>query len=384
MSLSKVQLSLLIGQTIPMPAPRLLMNALESVQVNDSAAFTQGFQLTFRAERELAPSVEYALLNSPLLRPGCRVIITVTLNAMPRVLVDGIITQHQLVPGGGAQGTSLTVTGEDISVLMDMAELDLPYPPLPHVALVMQVLLRYAAFGVVPLIIPPLSDWTTNPLGQTSFQKGTDRAYLRTLAGQHGFIFGVKPGPLPFANIAYWGPPGAICQISRICPPQAPLSIDMGPNTNVESISFSYNSLAPERIHGIVADPDIPLPVPVLSMVSTRVPYLASRPALAANGLFVRSVMQRYEGHNAVEAWALAQARTNEASDEVVSASGTLNTLRYGSLLSAPGIVGLRGAGYSYDGYYMVKSVSHTINRNEYRQSFTLAREGTGSLTQRV
>ena len=48
------------------------------------------------------------------------------------------------------------------------------------------------------------------------------------------------------------------------------------------------------------------------------------------------------------------------------------------------GIVGLRGAGYSYDGYYYVKSVGHTINRKEYKQSFSLAREGTGSLTQRV
>lgn len=91
-----------------------------------------------------------------------------------------------------------------------------------------------------------------------------------------------------------------------------------------------------------------------------------------------------YDGHQVIEAYAEAQSRTNRSSDQVVSASGTLDTLRYGGLLNAPGYVGLRGAGYSYDGYYYIKSVSHTINRKEYKQSFTLSREGTGSLAQRV
>jgi hypothetical protein len=384
MSLSNARLSLLVGRAVPRPAPRLLMNALESVQVNDSADFPQGFQLTFRAERDPAASKEYALLNSPLLKPGSRVVISVTLNATPRVLMDGVITQHQLVPSGGAAGTSLTVTGEDLSVLMDMVELAMPYPPLPDAAIVLLVLAKYAAFGVVPLVIPAPTNWTTDPLDQTPFQKGTDRAYLRELAGHHGYTFGIKPGPVPLTSIAYWGPPDAISKISKICPPQKALAVDMGPATNVESINFSYNALAPEQVYGLVADPDILLPVPVLTMFSTRIPPLASRPALVANQPFVKKVRLSYEGHDAIEAWAKAQDRTDKSTESVVTASGTLDALRYGGLLTAPGIVGLRGAGYSYDGYYYVKSVGHTINRKEYKQSFSLAREGTGSLTQKV
>jgi hypothetical protein len=384
MSLSNARLSLLVGQAVPRPAPRLLMNALESVQVNASADFAQGFQLTFRAERDPAASKEYALLNSPLLKPGSRVVISVTLNATPRVLMDGVITQHQLVPSGGAAGTSLTVTGEDLSVLMDMVELAMPYPPLPDAAIVLLVLAKYAAFGVMPLVIPAPTNWTTDPLDQTSYQKGTDRAYLRELAGHHGYTFGIKPGPVPLTSIAYWGPSNAISKISRICPPQKPLAVDMGPATNVESINFSYNALAPEQVYGFVADPDLLLPVPVLTMFSTRIPPLASQPALVANQPFVKKVRLSYEGHDAIEAWAKAQDRTDKSTEEVVTASGTLDALRYGGLLTAPGIVGLRGAGYSYDGYYYVKSVGHTINRESYKQSFSLAREGTGSLTQRV
>ncbi len=384
MILSSVRLGLLIGQSIPQPAPRLLMNALESVQVNTSSDFKQGFTLTFRAERDLAASTEYALLRGPLLKPGSRVVITVSFNATPRVLVDGIITHHQLVPSGGAAGTSLTVTGEDLTVLMDMKEVSMLYPPLPHEAIVMMVLLKYAAQGVIPIIIPSPTNWTTNFLEQMPQQKGTDRAYLSQLAGQHGYTFGIKPGLVPLTSFAYWGPPDILSQISKICPPQKALTVDMGPASNVESINFSYDALAPERVRGLVADPDLPLPAPVMTLFSTRVPPLASQPPLVANPSFVKQVQLDYDGHNIIEAWSEAQGRTNKSSERVVTASGTLDALRYGGLLTAPGIVGLRGAGYSYDGYYYVKMVSHTINRKEYKQSFSLAREGTGSLTQRV
>ncbi len=156
MSLSNVHLTLLIGRGVPLPAPRLLMNALESVQVNENAGLAQGFTLTFRAERAPVVSIEYALLKSPLLNPGSRVVICVTINARPRVLMDGVITKHQLVPSGGAGGTSLTVTGEDLSVLMDMEERRVSHLPMPDAAIVLRILAQYAAHGVIPIVIPPL------------------------------------------------------------------------------------------------------------------------------------------------------------------------------------------------------------------------------------
>ena len=38
-----------------------------------------------------------------------------------------------------------------------------------------------------------------------------------------------------------------------------------------------------------------------------------------------------------------------------------------------------RGAGFSYDGDYYVKSVTHSIRLGEYKQRFTLTREGIGA-----
>ena len=74
----------------------------------------------------------------------------------------------------------------------------------------------------------------------------------------------------------------------------------------------------------------------------------------------------------------LAQAvRTADA----VTGTGQLDVLRYGHVLRARQLVGVRGAGLAYDGLYYVQSVSHTIRRGSYTQSFSLARDGRISNT---
>ncbi len=53
---------------------------------------------------------------------------------------------------------------------------------------------------------------------------------------------------------------------------------------------------------------------------------------------------------------------------EVVTCEGSLDVTRYGGVLSARKLVGVRGAGPAFDGLYYVKSVTHKIKRGEYKQ----------------
>lgn len=69
----------------------------------------------------------------------------------------------------------------------------------------------------------------------------------------------------------------------------------------------------------------------------------------------------------------LAAAAKNS---EVVTCEGSLDVTRYGGVLSARKLVGVRGAGPAFDGLYYVKSVTHKIKRGEYKQNFTLTRNG--------
>ena len=61
------------------------------------------------------------------------------------------------------------------------------------------------------------------------------------------------------------------------------------------------------------------------------------------------------------------------------TAQGELDGLQYGDVLKPRGIVGVRGAGFTHDGLYYVKSVSHSISKGQYKQRFSLTREGTGA-----
>ena len=72
------------------------------------------------------------------------------------------------------------------------------------------------------------------------------------------------------------------------------------------------------------------------------------------------------------------------ASSEAVTCEGSLDVTRYGGVLSARKLVGVRGAGYCFDGLYYVKSVTHKIKRGEYKQSFTLTRNGLVSTVSTV
>ena len=69
---------------------------------------------------------------------------------------------------------------------------------------------------------------------------------------------------------------------------------------------------------------------------------------------------------------------------DAITGSGSLDVLRYGRPLKARQLVGVRGAGTAYDGLYYVSSVTHSIKRGEYKQNFSLGREGLISLTPRV
>ena len=373
-------LTMLIGPSVPIPAPLSLTEALQSVEVTHKDQGRSGFQITFQVGRSgPLDLVDYSLLLNPLLRPFSRVVLIVTFSVTPRVVMDGVITNHQLSPGNEPGTATLTVTGEDVSVMMDLEKKRAEHPAQDETLIAMKILVSYVQYFLSPpTVIPPITIDPPIPIERTPVQQGTDLEYLNQMAGRHGYVFFVEPGPLPLMNRAYWGPP------PRLGIPQPALSVNMGPETNVESINFQYNALAPTTVKGEVQDRQTNQKLPIRTFVSLR-PPLVSQPALPFNLPNVRtSLLENSDGLNYMQAFARAQATTDKSMDAVVSANGELDALRYGTLLQPRGLVGLRGAGYSYDGFYYVKSVTHSMKKGQYRQRFSLTREGVGALSPMV
>ena len=367
-------LTMLMSATVvaPLPAPAFVMEALDSVTVTHSDHSDSGFQLTFHADRTRMYTPDYDLLLTRALSTGTRVVLVVTLpGRAPQTLSDGFITNMQVSHSRAAGGATITVSGEDVSAFMNLVETSEEFPGLGDAAIVAELLEEYVPLlGLTPVVVPPPTSIVSNPLERTPVKRVTDRAHIRELAGRHGHVFIVRPGPAPATNIAYWGPP------LRFGAPLTTLTVDMGSATNVESINFSYAGSQPEQVYGVVQDAETEAEVPFSTMASLRMPPLALEPALLTNGAFVRRRLFDKTGFALADALAYAQGLTDLSTDRVVTAEGEVDAFRYGEVITAPGLVCVRGCGLSYDGAYRVTHVSHSLKRGEFKQSFGLAREG--------
>ena len=362
-------LTLMMGGFNASPVPQPVVDALTDVQVTSTVGSQGGFQLKFTLGKTLPLQ---SMLASGYFDPRTRVIIAVTVNGLTEVLMDGIITKQDLTPSSAAGKSTLTVTGLDLTALMDFLDLTgIPYPAIPFFVAVDIILAKYLVLGVVPVVIPTILSLFENPIQSFRKQVGTDYRFVNAMARAVGAVFYLDPGPQPGKSTAYWGP-----DISRLFgSPQPALSINLDASTNLDSLSFSYDGTLATQYLVTIIEPitKIPIPIPVPSIDLLKAPQAAHAPTPLKS-----KQLKPVASENPIGA-ALAGLASEFQTSDVISASGELDVLRYGHVFKARQLAAVRGAGPYYDGKYYVKSVTHSIKRGEYKQSFALARGGTGS-----
>jgi hypothetical protein len=359
-----LQLMLQVGSVITAPAPQELTDALQSVEVTSGVQQRSGFQLTFAMSKRSA--LAELVLPTGLLDPPARVIITAIVGGLPNVLMDGVVTRHEVSPSDTPGGTTLTVTGEDLTVLMNMEHVRQCFPAMPLNVRVLTILLKYALYGIIPAPVPAVIFSLKTPLEEIPIQSDTDLNYINALADEAGYRFYLIPGPIPGVSTAYWGPEVRAGLL------QPALTIDTDAASDVESLSFSFDGMSRTQYAVTLVEPNtkigISVPIPDVSLLR---PPLALRPAATLR----REPVPNQEGRSFAEVLLTGLSKTAQGSD-AVSGNGKLDVLRYGHVLEARKLVGVRGAGLAYDGLWYVTSVTHNIKRGEYKQSFTLARDG--------
>jgi hypothetical protein len=155
--------------------------------------------------------------------------------------------------------------------------------------------------------------------------------------------------------------------------PQAALTVNSDAASNVESLSFSLDGTVKKIVVITIMDPvtkKIPIPIPLPNISILRPPMGVRLPP--------PSKVEFAEGMAALgpaDALNTALGILMSANDSITG-SGTIDVLRYGTVLRSKMMVGVRGAGLAYDGMYYVNSVTHNIKRGEYKQSFNISRDG--------
>ena len=208
MSLLGVHLTVLAGPTVPTPLPPDVTARVRSVTVTESDGARSAFTITLDAGRSGPTAVfDTPLLTTSPLRANARVVLLLTMGALPQVLLDGIVTETELTPGSASQHAELRVTGHDVSLLLDRHEVTTEHIGLDDALQVQTIALPYLARGIVAQVIPPPVLDPPLPIERTPTQQATDYAHLQALAAHHGYVCYISPGPVPGLSTLYWGPP---------------------------------------------------------------------------------------------------------------------------------------------------------------------------------
>ena len=165
---------LLIGPLVPLPAPQAVVDALTSVEVTTSSVprTPSGFELQFTLDNT-SPLQTLFLLSGGAQLPIFRVIVIVTVNGTPDVLIDGVVTKQQVTPG--QRRGSLHAVDHRRRPHRGDGPGRLQRYPVPRDARrkrrSLLILAKYALLGVVPLVIPSIVPEVADPDGRDSDRK---------------------------------------------------------------------------------------------------------------------------------------------------------------------------------------------------------------------
>ena len=371
-----IRLKLFIGPAVPLQAPPEVIDALVSAQVTSASAEAPGvFQLVFELDRP-TPLNTLFLVGSGAAIPLVRVVIAARVNGQDSVLIDGVSTNHSLSAGEQPGTSRLTVTGEDLSRVLDYIEFpDMRYPAMPDFVRVAAIVAKYAFLGIVPKVIPSILLDVPLPTGTIPQQQGTDLKYITKLADDVGYVFMMQPGPVVGMSFAYWGPDLRVGEI------QPALAFDVDAGRNVESATGSVDTQKAKLPIVVIQNPETKVPIPIPAVANPVLnPPLGAVPPIPLN-------IERFTGsakHNPLQAAMIGMAKAARSQVGYSKVSGKVNPLRYGRLLQPHKLVGLQGAGPAYDGLHYVEKVTTSFARGECAQEFELTRNGVLSTVPRV
>ena len=351
-----IRILLWLGDPIPLPQPPDLIQSLLSADVTQTDD-GDGFQLVFALSQD--GLLGFPQLVDPATAIFSQVVIAVVAGANFQVLINGVITHHQIDPHPEPGRSTLTLSGRDVSVMMDLEDRSASYPNMPDFVIVAQILARYPLLGLIPVVTPT----TRHPDFLRGSAAGRDRPAVHPPDGEAKRIC-VSHHP----HVAR-GEPGRVRAELRASLPQSTLAINTITSDNVTSLIFERRSRAGgghrfERVHRAdQQDGDSHSGAAVL-----RLPPLVVSPTPSKR----KDQLRESANETPSRAFLSSIAKVTGA-PERVTGTGEVDTSRYGSIMKARGLIGVRGVS-AYDGFYYLRQVTHHLEVGKHTQSFVMTR----------
>jgi len=344
-----------------------VLNAVRRIEMEDHASMADMLRL------RLAVAVKqdgsgWTLIDDNLFPRLAKVKLSVTVGSgQPTALIEGYVVEVDTVFSSEPNGSLLTVTAMDSTVLMHLEEKVKQWPNQMD-SDVASSIFSDASYNFTPVV--ESTQWTRQEDDQTLIQRGTDIQFLHHLAERNGYECFVEPNDAGQLE-GHFHPPKHDMQ------PQGTLTVNMGSATNVNRFEARFDMVRPVTAKGSTVDPDDASKQDGDADTTTKsedmgdtstVPQDKPRSLLLSQLAMAKSgEVQRY-----------TQAVVDRLSWSIV-AEGDLNTLAYGGVLKAKQPVMVRGVGQQFSGRYYVERVLHQIGGDgTYIQKFTLRRNATG------
>jgi hypothetical protein len=280
-------------------------------------------------------------------------------------LIDGPIVGSSRQQSSQPGQSMLTVTVQDDSYYLHRADTIARFEnKLDHE--IAQALFDVAKEQIKDQQIEPTPN-STSTLPPVSVQRGTEIEILRSLASRQGKHAYVLPGPkFDGGSIGYF-------KAFPQKPDGLPSLILVGPDRNISEFNPTYNAQRAAKFQAST-----------LSLtdktIATQTSDLNDVPRVGAESTFqkesdVPTQIVRPRHGDRVDLTQLVNAHAREASYTVTATGSVLSTC-YDGVLSPYRVVAVYGIDARSSGTYEITKVTHTLNRANYSQAFTLRRNG--------
>jgi hypothetical protein len=347
------------------PAPGVMIDALQEVVVETALDVAGAFSLTFG----LAPTEggDWSTLLIDPFKPMMPIGIRIGTGGVPLPLavLNGFATAQRARFAEGGKSV-LEIRGIDITAVMNLEEKAKAWTGLPDGAIAAALFGQYAVVPKVTMTAPRVVE----PMGST-VQRGTDIRFLRRLARRNGFDCYVQPEPITGLDTGYFGPPTTTGVASAV------INVNMGSLTNVRDLEVRYDMARPTLAMALGLDTATKAPGVGVAPVSKLVPMgiePATLRAVAGAGVAGSMPMIRLAetgGATVAELQPSAQATVDRASFAVTVEGTTdesVGVLRPGALIA------VRGIGRLFNGLYQTTRCRVSVVDGHFEQRFTARR----------
>ena len=285
---------------------------------------------------------------------------TVTVVASGDLLVLGPVTGQRVHLSGEGETSWLDVMGGDRTLEMGQEAKITSWSAMRASDAVTAIL---AGYGFVPEVTS--TGTVFSPAGHDLVQRGTDLAFVRRLARQHGYLLWLSATPIGL-EIAHFGPP----PVSGSGDVTLALHLD---GAALDELDLAWASDRPTSATASGVDTGT-LETVDASVSESPLPAMAATGLAAANG-GAWSTLTVAPGDDAATLTGPGQDVLTEA-DLFVRARAATSFPRVGRVIHAHTLVDLDGLGSRHSGTWLVASVRHLVDAVSHRMECTFVRNG--------